>query len=76
MVVGTELKEPIRSHHDIERDNAKYYRKASKVLFPKKPLPPGGHGKHADLVSIMKHWRKGPPQMVMLSIFFLGHWIK
>jgi len=31
MVVGTELKEPIRSHHDIERDNAKYYRKASKV---------------------------------------------
>ena len=39
MVVGTELKEPIRSHHDIERDNAKYYRKASKVLFPKKPLP-------------------------------------
>ena len=31
MVVATELKEPIRSHHDIERDNAKYYRKASKV---------------------------------------------
>ncbi|ORX93438.1 copii coat protein [Basidiobolus meristosporus CBS 931.73] len=29
-VVGTELKEPIRSHHDIERDTAKYYRKASK----------------------------------------------
>jgi protein transport protein SEC23 len=33
MVVGTELKEPIRSHHDIERDHAKYYRKASKVCF-------------------------------------------
>lgn len=33
-VVGTELKEPIRSHHDIERDNAKYYRKASKVKLP------------------------------------------
>jgi protein transport protein SEC23 len=33
MVVGTELKEPIRSHHDIERDNAKYYRKASKVPY-------------------------------------------
>jgi protein transport protein SEC23 len=33
MVVGTELKEPIRSHHDIERDNAKYYRKASKVII-------------------------------------------
>src|SRR5277367_5172720 len=33
MVVATELKEPIRSHHDIERDNAKYYRKASKVIL-------------------------------------------
>lgn len=33
MVVGTELKEPIRSHHDIERDNAKYYRKSSKVFM-------------------------------------------
>ena len=31
MVVGTELKEHVRSHHDIERDNAKYYRRASKV---------------------------------------------
>ncbi|ORY03608.1 putative SEC23 [Basidiobolus meristosporus CBS 931.73] len=30
MVVGTELKEPIRSHHDIERDSAKYFKKASK----------------------------------------------
>ncbi|ODQ51321.1 protein transporter SEC23 [Saitoella complicata NRRL Y-17804] len=30
MVVGPELKEPIRSHHDIERDNAKYYKKANK----------------------------------------------
>lgn len=31
MVVGPELKEPIRSHHDIERDNIKYYKKALKV---------------------------------------------
>lgn len=30
-VVGLELKEPIRSHHDIEKDHAKYYRKAMKV---------------------------------------------
>ena len=28
IVVGTELREPIRSHHDIERDNVKYYRKS------------------------------------------------
>ena len=31
MVVGQELKEPIRSHHDIDRDNIKYYKKALKV---------------------------------------------
>lgn len=30
MVVSTELKEPIRSHHDIEKDNIKYYKKSSK----------------------------------------------
>jgi protein transport protein SEC23 len=31
MVVGNELKEPVRSHHDIEKDNAKYMKKAAKV---------------------------------------------
>lgn len=31
LVVGPELKEPIRSHHDIDRDNIKYYKKAVKV---------------------------------------------
>lgn len=30
MVVDTALKEPIRSHHDIERDTAKHYKKAVK----------------------------------------------
>ena len=30
-VVGPELKEPIRSHHDIDRDNIKYFKKAVKV---------------------------------------------
>jgi protein transport protein SEC23 len=29
-VVGPELREPIRSHHDIDRDNIKYYKKAVK----------------------------------------------
>lgn len=33
LVVGPELKEPIRSHHDIDRDNIKYYKKAVKVRF-------------------------------------------
>lgn len=30
MVVGPELREPLRSHHDIDRDNVKYYKKAVK----------------------------------------------
>ncbi|KAK4896522.1 GTPase-activating protein S23 [Elasticomyces elasticus] len=30
MVVGPELKEQIRSHHDIDRDSVKYYKKALK----------------------------------------------
>ncbi len=34
LVVGPELREPIRSHHDIDRDNIKYYKKATKVLLP------------------------------------------
>lgn len=29
-VVDDELKHPIRSHHDIHKDNAKYLKKASK----------------------------------------------
>lgn len=35
LVVGPELREPIRSHHDIDRDNIKYYKKALKVGFPR-----------------------------------------
>lgn len=31
IVVGPELREPIRSHHDIDRDNIKHYKKALKV---------------------------------------------
>lgn len=31
LVVGPQLKEPIRSHHDIDRDNIKYFKKAVKV---------------------------------------------
>lgn len=31
MVVGPELKEPIRSHHDIERDSVKHFKRAVKV---------------------------------------------
>jgi protein transport protein SEC23 len=43
MVVGPELREPMRSHHDIDRDNAKYYKKALKVcVFRWSRWPPKG----------------------------------
>src|SRR5882757_6231136 len=32
MVVSNELKEPIRSHHEIERDTVKHYKRALKVF--------------------------------------------
>lgn len=35
MVVSNELREPIRSHHDIERESAKHYKKATKVIYTK-----------------------------------------
>ncbi len=31
MVVSQELREPIRSHHDIDRDGAKHFKRAIKV---------------------------------------------
>ena len=31
MVVSNELKEPIRSHHDIDRDSVKHFKRAVKV---------------------------------------------
>jgi protein transport protein SEC23 len=41
LVVGPELREPIRSHHDIDRDNIKYYKKALKVCsFPRLSVAP------------------------------------
>lgn len=31
MVVSNELREPIRSHHDIDKDTAKHYKRAIKA---------------------------------------------
>lgn len=33
MVVSNELKEPIRSHHDIDRDSVKHFKRATKVCI-------------------------------------------
>lgn len=42
MVVGEELKTPIRSWHDIEKDNAKFMKKATKVRKQPAEEHPGG----------------------------------
>ena len=31
MVVSNELREPIRAHHDIDKDTAKHFKRASKA---------------------------------------------
>jgi hypothetical protein len=31
MVVSNELREPIRSHHDIDKETVKHYKRANKV---------------------------------------------
>lgn len=38
MVVGDELKTPIRSWHDIQKDNARHLKKATKVNKCMNPL--------------------------------------
>jgi hypothetical protein len=39
MVVSHELKEPIRSHHDIDRDSVKHFKRATKVRATRVQLP-------------------------------------
>ena len=34
LVVSPELREPIRSHHDIDRDSVKHFKRATKVCYP------------------------------------------
>uniref|UniRef100_A0A8C3M6E9 Protein transport protein SEC23 n=1 Tax=Chrysolophus pictus TaxID=9089 RepID=A0A8C3M6E9_CHRPC len=45
MVVGDELKTPIRSWHDIEKDNARFMKKATKV----NAVSAGGESTHSSL---------------------------
>jgi len=42
MVVSNELREPIRSHHDIDKETTKHYKRANKVRLcnPPKSVQP------------------------------------
>ena len=65
LVVGPELREPIRSHHDIDRDNIRYYKKALKVSKPRSP----GLARSLNCPSSMTILPNVPHIMVTLWIF-------
>lgn len=65
-VVGPELKEPMRSHHDIDRDNIKYYKKAVKVGV----ISSSHKGcSHANQFSSTTPWPSAPLTTDMLLTF-------
>jgi hypothetical protein len=90
MVVGTDLKEPLRSHHDIEKENVKHYKKASKVLLLFRTssvclrcssVSPLVILINASLFTLWhdsstKDWPSVPRQMDTLSTFSQDAWIK
>lgn len=76
MVVSNELREPIRSHHDIDKETAKYYKKAIKVkqqeiIYGAKEDTNGTHG-----CSFMKDWANVHPPTAIPLISLLDVWIR
>ena len=73
MVVSNELKEPIRSHHDIERDTVKHFKRAAKVR-------PFAKWNASDLIrhdcSSMRDWRTAPLTTGIQSTFSPDVWTK
>lgn len=68
MVVSNELKEPIRSHHDIDRDTVKHFKRAIKVMFRIIAI----NLQYLILFSSsMKVWRSAPLTTAMQSTFLL-----
>ena len=65
IVVGPELREPIRSHHDIDRDNIRYYKKALKVCSTIDLLG----SNEADMSSSMMLLQSELPTMVTSLIY-------
>lgn len=74
MVTSTELREPIRSHHDIDRDHVKYYKKALKVSFRNDHVT--GASPNAPQYSSTKQWPNELPTMDTPSTFLLAVWIR
>jgi hypothetical protein len=72
MVVSNELKEPIRSHHDIDRDTVKHYKRAIKVIFPTIAISSPSQ----YISSSTKVWRSVLRTTAMQWISLLGALIK
>ena len=73
MVVGNELREPIRSHHDIDRDSAKHFKRATKVS----PLEGKRSTRKLNIIcSSTKIWPNVHQTMVMLLTYLLDAWTK
>lgn len=66
MVVDDELKHPIRSHHDIEKDSCKYMKKAMKVLGVLRQLAYS----YLNLLLLSLHYCRSN---VSLCILVFGH---
>lgn len=65
MVVSNELKEPIRSHHDIDRDSVKHFKRATKVCSTFR-----GHDIITDFCqSFTRPSQNVPRTMAMLLIY-------
>ena len=74
MIVGQQLKEAIRSHHDIDRETVKHFKRATKVggiayLFV-------SEDEAYRRFSSMKVLQNELPTTVMQLIFLLVAWIK
>lgn len=74
MVVGPELREPIRSHHDIDRDNIKYYKKALKVCSLTNPkfVVQDTYQVHSSMTIL----QRGQPTTAISSTFLLVVWTR
>ena len=72
MVVSSELREPIRSHHDIEKDSVKHYKRAIKVGKSRNTF----NSVHTHSSSSTKVSPDVHQLMVMLSTCSRDAWIK
>ena len=73
MVVSNELKEPIRSHHDIDRDSVKHFKRATKV---RTIIAMSLHIVSSAFFSSTRALASGLPTMATLLIFLPDVWTK